>query len=449
MFSSINYGTDDSAEGRMIMECLLDVIDKGTGDGGTFIFPISVFKVKEGINYSDEDYALFMANPDDGLAGKLQYKTPNFDLFIKACEVSSRRLFPNFVFLDSPFNQNQLWRADDPERYMNELATMGCRTRIYDDVTTGKKTSVGRGNLSFTTLNIVRLGIEAALAYPDDEKARLDAFFESLDKDCHMVCEQLLDRYHFQRKAKGKQLPFLMGQGIWNNGETVEPNEEIGDVINTGSLSMGFIGLAETLVALTGKHHGESEEAQELGLKIVSRMREITDEYTTKNHLNFSLFATPAEGIAGRFTMIDRKKYGIIPGVTDRDFYTNSCHLPVYYHIKMFDKIRLEAPYHALTNAGHIFYGELDGEAKKNVPAFVSIVHEMYKNNIGYGAINHPVDRCCRCGYEGVIEDTCPQCGEAEHIDRIRRITGYLVGTVDRWNSFKLAELKARVSHSV
>lgn len=453
VFSSINYGTDDSIEGRIVIDQTLNAIDEGSGDGSTFIFPISVFKVKDGVNFSEEDWELAKNNWQDAVDGKLKFKTPNFDLFIKSCVVSAHRLFPNFLFLDTPFNQNPLWKKDDPNRYKYELATMGCRTRVYDDLF-GEKTCVRRGNLSFTTLNLPRLAIESRLECINTMKEFtnedvIKIFYSKLDYYLNLIHDQLLERFNFQCSAYGIQFPFITKNRTLMGSENVGPHDKMYEVFKHGTLSIGFIGLAETLVELIGKHHGESDKAQKLGLEIIKHMRDFTDKKTQEDHLNFSLFSTPAEGLSGRFTLMDKKKYGIISGVTDKDYYTNSSHIPVSYHISAFDKIKKEAPYHALTNAGHIMYVEEDGDPRKNTLAFASVVVEMKRNNIGYGAINHAVDRCEKCGYEGQIEEdaACPKCGENENISHLRRITGYLSGSTNRWNSFKLAELKDRVKH--
>lgn len=456
VFSSINYGTDTSDEGRIIIEQTLKAIEEGLGDGSTAIFPISVFRVKTGINYSDEDWATAQSNWQDAVSGKVKFKTLNFDLFLRACEVSAKRLFPNFLFLDSTFNQNPLWQEEKTDRYKYELSCMGCRTRVYDN-RFGEKTCIGRGNLSFTTINIVRLAIEAKKYAAENCKANtaqefetyvLRRFYELLDEYLELTSKQLYDRYKWQCSAKAKQFPFIMRNDLLKGGQELNQNDHIEEVLKHGTLSIGFIGLAEALKEMLGYHHGESEHAQKIGLEIISHMREFTDKKSDELNLNYSLFATPAEGLSGRFTMIDKERYGIIEGVTDRDFYTNSNHVPVYYKISAYKKIQIEAPYHTLTNAGHILYVELGGDTRRNVLGFATIIVEMLKNNAGYGTINHTVDRCMECGYEGVIDNNCPKCGEKFNIDRIRRITGYLVGTTDRWNSFKLAELEARTKHN-
>lgn len=420
-FSSLNYGTDTSAEGRIVMEQMLLATEAGLGHGETPIFPIQIFKVKEGVNL----------NPGD----------PNYDLFKLACRVSAKRLFPNFSFIDAPFNIGY-YKPGCPE---TEIAYMGCRTRVIGNVDKDNEIVAGRGNLSFTSINIVRLAIE--------NRGNIQGFFDALDEKMTLVVKQLLDRYHIQANKRKCNYPFLIGQGIWLDSDKLGDDEKVGEVLKHGTLSIGFIGLAEALVALIGKHHGESEEAQELGLKIISFMRHRMDEETEKHHMNFSLLATPAEGLSGRFTRMDRERYGIIEGVTDRDFYTNSFHIPVYYPISAFKKIQLEAPYHALTNGGHISYIELDGDVTKNVGVYESIIRCMHKCGIGYGAINHPIDRDPVCGYTGIIDDECPCCHRKETPDepmeRIRRITGYLVGSLNRWNNAKQAEEKARVKHNI
>lgn len=422
-FSSINYGTDTSPEGRMVIENILLANEAGLGNGETPIFPIHIFKIKEGINYNPED--------------------KNYDLFRLACRVSAKRLFPNFSFIDAPFNLPYYREGD----YNTEIAYMGCRTRVIGNVYDKSREIVtGRGNLSFTSINLPRLAIKA--------KGDLEKFYRLLDKYMDLTIDQLMARYKIQAQKTVKNFPFLMGQGVWIDSDKLGENDRVEEVLKHGTMSVGFIGLAETLVALTGKHHGEDEASRKLGLEIVTRMRERVDEECRKTGLNFSLLATPAEGLSGRFVKMDAKKYGVIKGVTDREYYTNSFHVPVYYNISAFDKIRIEAPYHELTNAGHISYVELDGDPLQNLPAFEKVVRCMKESGIGYGSINHPVDRDPVCGYTGIIGDVCPKCGrtEAEHMckfDRIRRITGYLVGTVDRFNNAKQAEVRDRVKHGV
>ena len=426
-FSSINYGTDTSPEGRMIVKNLLLATEAGLGNGETPIFPIQIFRIKEGVNYNQND--------------------PNYDLFKLACRVSAKRLFPNFSFQDAPFNL-QYYKKGKPE---TEIAYMGCRTRVIGNVN-GPEISYSRGNLSFTSINLPRIGIEA--------KGDWNVFYQKLDNMLQVVKEQLLERLEYQSKAKQKNFPFLMREGIWLGAENLNPNDSVADILKNGTLSIGFIGLAECLKAMMNVHHGESEEAQQKGLEIIKHMRSFVDKAAEQTHLNFSLLATPAEGLSGRFVKIDREKYGEIKGVTDRDYYTNSFHVPVYYNIGAFDKIKKEAPYHALTNGGHISYIELDGDPTNNLNAFEKIIVAMKEAGIGYGAINHPVDRDPVCGYSGIIGDTCPKCHRTEYkdnngnyngipFDRIRRITGYLVGSLDRFNNGKRAEEKDRVKHSL
>ena len=424
VFSSINYGTDTSAEGRCIIRELLKSTYEGVGNGATAIFPIQIWKKKRGVSYLPEDR--------------------NYDLYQYACKVTARRFFPNFVNLDATYNYNEKWRADDPERYKYEIATMGCRTRVFEN-RFGEKTSVGRGNLSFSTINIVKLALECREI--EDKQQRIDMFFAKLDNMLEVAAHQLCDRYDFQKTALVKQFPLVMSK-LWNGASGLDRNETIQSVINQGTLGIGFIGLAECLIALVGKHHGESEEAQQLGLKIVSYMRDRANDFSERYQHNFSILATPAEGLSGRFTKGDRKKFGIVPGVTDKDYYTNSNHVPVYYHCSPRHKAEIEAPYHDLTRGGHIFYVEIDGDATHNPEAVMQIVDIMDKYNIGYGSVNHNRNRCMTCGYEDSQADlkVCPKCGSTD-IDKLQRITGYLVGTTDRWNSAKLAELRDRIVH--
>ena len=424
VFSSINYGTDTSAEGRCIMrEILLSTYD-GVGNGETAIFPIQIWKKKRGVNYLPEDR--------------------NYDLYQLACKVTARRFFPNFLNLDATFNQNEKWRADDPERYKWEIATMGCRTRVFED-RWGEKTSIARGNLSFSTINIVKLAIECMGI--ENKQQRIDMFFAKLDNLLDITAKQLDERFQFQKTAMAKQFPLLM-KYLWVGADKLNPTDTIESVINHGTLGIGFIGLAECLKALIGKHHGESEEAQELGLKIVTYMRDRANEFSEQYHHNYSVLATPAEGLSGKFTKKDRKEFGVIPGVTDRDYYTNSNHVPVYYKCTALKKAKIEAPYHDLTRGGHIFYVEMDGDATHNPSVIASVVDMMDKYNMGYGSVNHNRNRCLDCGYENADAnlEVCPKCG-SHHIDKLQRITGYLVGTTDRWNSGKLAELHDRVTH--
>ena len=424
VFSSINYGTDTSAEGRCIMREILESTYEGVGNGETAIFPIQIWKKKRGVNYLPEDR--------------------NYDLYQLACKVTARRFFPNFLNLDATFNQNEKWRADDPERYKWEIATMGCRTRVFED-RWGEKTSIARGNLSFSTINIVKLAIECMGI--EDKKQRVDMFFAKLDNILDITAKQLDERFQFQKTAMAKQFPLLM-KYLWVGADKLKPEETIESVINHGTLGIGFIGLAECLKALIGKHHGESEEAQELGLKIITYMRDRANEFSDQYHHNYSILATPAEGLSGKFTKKDRKEFGVIPGVTDRDYYTNSNHVPVYYKCTALQKAKIEAPYHDLTRGGHIFYVEIDGDATHNPSVIASVVDMMDKYNMGYGSVNHNRNRCLDCGYENADTNltVCPKCG-SHHIDKLQRITGYLVGTTDRWNSGKLAELHDRVTH--
>lgn len=424
VFSSINYGTDTSAEGRCIIRELLNSTYEGVGNGATAIFPIQIWKKKRGVSYLPED--------------------PNFDLYKLACKVTARRFFPNFVNLDATFNHHEKWRADDPERYKWEVATMGCRTRVFEN-RYGEKTSIGRGNLSFSTINIVRVAIECMSFKNTDE--RLRRFFTKFDEVLDITARQLCDRFDFQKTALAKQFPLLMSR-LWVGGDSLSPDQTIESVINQGTLGIGFIGLAECLVALTGKHHGESDESQQLGLRIIRHMRSRINEFCEKYQHNFSVLATPAEGLSGKFTAVDRRTFGIIPGVTDRIFYTNSNHVPVYYNCSPKHKAKIEGPYHELTGGGHIFYVEIDGDATHNPQAISDIVDLMDKYNIGYGSVNHNRNRCMDCGYEDAQDslEECPHC-HSHNIDRLQRITGYLVGTTDRWNKAKLAELNDRVVH--
>ena len=424
VFSSINYGTDTSAEGRCIMRELLKSTYEGVGNGETAIFPIQIWKKKRGVNYLPEDR--------------------NYDLYQLACKVTARRFFPNFLNLDATFNQNSNWKADDPKRYLWEIATMGCRTRVFEN-RFGAKTSVARGNLSFTTINIVKLAIECMQIGNKEE--RINAFFAKLDRMLEITAKQLDDRFQFQKTAFAKQFPLLMTK-LWIDCDKLQPSDTIESVINQGTLGIGFIGLAECLKALVGKHHGESDEAQALGLKIVTYMRDRVNEFSERYQHNYSVLATPAEGLSGRFTKFDRKRYGAIEGITDRDYYTNSNHVPVYYKCSALHKAEVEAPYHDLTRGGHIFYVEIDGDATHNPEVISNVVDMMDKLNIGYGSVNHNRNRCMDCGYENADAklDVCPKCG-SRHIDKLQRITGYLVGTTDRWNQGKLAELNDRVTH--
>ena len=420
-FSSINYGMDTSSEGRMVVRNILLATEAGLGNGETPIFPIQIFRVKEGVNYNEGE--------------------PNYDLFKLACKTSAKRLFPNFSFIDAPFNLQ--YYKGTPE---TEIAYMGCRTRVMGNVyDKEKEISFGRGNLSFTSINLPRLAIRS--------NGDVNEFFDKLDEMLELCIKQLLERFEIQCRRKVRNYPFLMGQGVWLDSDKLKPDDEVREVLKHGTLTVGFIGLAETLKSLIGVHHGESEKAQVLGLQIVGHMAKAMEEATKKYNLNFSLIATPAEGLSGRFVKMDKQLFGKLEGITDRDYYTNSFHIPVYYPISAFKKIKLEGPYHALTNGGHISYVEMDGDPTKNLAAFEKIVRAMHDNGIGYGAINHPVDRDPVCGYNGIIDDVCPLCGrtEQEHhgFERIRRITGYLVGTLERFNDGKKAEEHDRVKHGV
>ncbi len=422
-FSSINYGTDTTPEGRMVTKNILLATEKGLGNGETAIFPIHIFKVKEGISFNKED--------------------KNYDLFKLACRVSAKRLFPNFSFIDAPFNK-KYYVEGRPE---TEISYMGCRTRVIGNYHDPENEIVtGRGNLSFTSINLPRLALLA--------KGDIDLFYSLLDNKLKLVCDQLYARYKIQADKKVRNYPFLMGQGIWIGSDKLGPDDTVGEILKHGTLTIGFIGLAECLKALIGEHHGESEKAQNIGLGIISHMRKYCDDLGLQTKMNYSLIATPAEGLSGRFVKIDKERFGEIAGVTDRDYYTNSFHVPVYHNVSAFKKISLEAPYHNLTNAGHITYIELDGNPSQNLDAFEQVVRHMKESGIGYGSINHPVDRDPVCGYTGIIEDVCPKCGRTEddgqgNFDRIRRITGYLVGTLDRFNSGKKAEESDRIKHVI
>ncbi len=421
-FSSINYGLDTTPEGRMVMKNVMLATEAGLGNGETAIFPIQIFRVKEGINFNSDE--------------------PNYDLFKLACRVSAKRLFPNFAFVDAPFNLKYY----DPENPDSQIAYMGCRTRVIANVNdTDREICNGRGNLSFTSINLPRLAMKC--------HGDLNLFFESLDYMMNMVKDQLEERLKIQSKKKVKNYPFLMGQGVWMDSEKLDWNDEIGEVLKHGTLTMGFIGLAECLKVLIGAHHGENEKAQNLGIEIIAHMREYLDEQCKKTGLNYSLIATPAEGLSGRFIRMDKKRFGEVEGVTDKEYYTNGFHVPVHYDITAFDKIRIEGPYHALTNAGHISYIEMDGNPSDNLEAYEKVVRHMKECGIGYGSINHPVDRDPVCGFSGIIGEQCPGCGRTEEDDvpfeRIRRITGYLVGTLDRFNDAKRSEEKDRVKHGV
>ena len=426
VFSSVNYGTDTSAEGRCIIREMLVSTYEGVGNGSTAIFPIQIWKKKRGVNYLPGDR--------------------NYDLYQMACKVTAKRFFPNYLNLDATYNQCDKWKADDPKRYEYEVATMGCRTRVFEN-RFGKKTSIGRGNLSFTSVNIVRLAIECMSI--ENKEERIAKFFEKLDATLAIAAKQLHERFNFQKTALAKQFPLLMSR-LWIGSEKLKPNDTIESVINQGTLGVGFIGLAECLKALIGKHHGESEEAQQLGLKIVTFMRDKCNDFSEQYSHGYAVLATPAEGLSGSFTRRDKKEFGIIPGVTDREYYTNSSHVPVYFKCTAIEKAKIEAPYHDLERAGHIFYVEIDGDATHNPDVVASVVDMMDKYNMGYGSINHNRNRCMDCGYENAdkVMTKCPKCG-SENIDKLQRITGYLVGTTDRWNRAKLSELNDRTTHSL
>lgn len=424
VFSSINYGTDTSAEGRCVIRETLKSTYSGVGNGETPIFPIQIWKLKSGVSANEGD--------------------KNYDLLELACKVTAKRFFPNFVNLDAPFNHNDKWNESDPERYLWECATMGCRTRVFEN-RHGEKSSIGRGNLSFTTVNIVKIALECMNI--ENEKEKLDTFYFNLEKYIDIAARQLHDRYMFQRTAFKSQFPLLMS-GLWNGSEKYNSNEQVGDLLKQGTLGIGFIGLAECLIALTGKHHGESKDAQKLGIEIITFFRDRVKYWADHFDLNYSVLATPAEGLSGKFTKKDREQFGIIENITDKDYYTNSNHVPVWYHCSVKHKAEVEAPYHALTLGGHIFYVELDGDATHNPTAVMQVVKTILKNDIGYGSINHLRNRCLNCGFENAEKDmeVCPICG-SEDVDTIERITGYLVGSIKSWNAYKMAELKDRVTH--
>lgn len=457
VFSSINYGTDTSPEGRMVINELLKATIEGLGARGEVpVFPIQIFKVKTGVSYSERDYerAMQMESIEEAMA-YTSYEAPNFDLLLRACQTTAQALFPNFMFLDAPFNQHEKWNANDPKRYMYELATMGCRTRVFENVA-GEKSSLGRGNLSFTTLNMPRLALESRFKAESlagetrhseavEQKAK-ELFLEAVREKSTLVADQLYERYCYQRTALARQFPFMMGNDVWKGGGALNPNDTVGDVLRSGTLGIGFIGGHNAMMALYGESHAHSPKAWETLYEAVSEMNKVAEEYKAKYSLNYSVLATPAEGLSGRFTRMDRRKYGLVPGVTDRDYYINSFHVDVKEPISIVEKVKCEAPFHAITRGGHITYVELDGEAKKNVKAIVKIVKLMNDEGIGYGSINHPVDNCHSCGYKGVIYDKCPVC-QSEQILRMRRITGYLTGDLSSWNSAKRSEERDRVKH--
>ena len=482
VFSSINYGTDTSEEGRMVIRELLKATSSGLGKSETPIFPIQIFKVKEGLNYTENDYNLAQSDFDTALESvknqkisyennleskKINFEAPNFDLLLLSCETSSRRLFPNFVFLDSEFNKHEKWKIDDPKRYKYEIATMGCRTRVFENIN-GEKSSLGRGNLSFTSINFPRIAIltrknvEKEIAEMEqngkfaNEEEKNNKKIELLTKEfqekvletTRLAGEQLYERYNFQKTALAKQFPFMRSNNLWKGLGVKDGNEEVNEAINSGSLSIGFVGGANAMYALFDAEHGTSEVAYKVLYDTIEKMGTVADEFRDRYHLNYSILATPAESLAGRFLRIDKNEFGVIKNVTDRDYYVNSFHIDVKKEISLFDKIRKEAPFHKLTRGGHITYVELDGEARKNMGVMLKIVKVMKDTGIGYGSINHPVDRCRDCGTEAIIYDKCPICG-SHNISRIRRITGYLTGDLDSWNSAKQAEEHDRVKHGV
>lgn len=456
VFSSINYGTDTSPEGRLVMSELMNATIEGLGPKGDVpVFPIQIFKVKDGVSYDEEEFQEALSDIEGVVNGTHKLRTPNLDLLIKACKTTAKALFPNFMFLDTPFNKNEKWNADDPERYKYELATMGCRTRVYEDLW-GEKTSLGRGNLSFTTMNMPRLAIDARIeaensapenANPDFIESEARRIFIAKVADmAQLIADQLYERYQYQRTALAQQFPFMMGNDVWKGGGQLQPNDTVGDLLKHGTLGIGFIGGHNAMMALYGEGHGKSRKAWDTLYEAVQTIKTVAERNRAERQLNYSVLATPAEGLSGRFTKMDRRRYGVIEGVNDRDYYVNSFHVDVKENISILDKIRKEAPFHALTLGGHITYVELDGEAKKNVRAIAKIVKVMHDEGIGYGSINHPVDTCHSCGYHGVIYGKCPICG-SDNILRMRRITGYLTGDLSTWNSAKRAEERDRVKH--
>lgn len=447
VFSSVNYGTDTSPEGRLVTKQLLQATMNGLGHGETPVFPIQIFKVKEGINFSEHDFQKALADYPAAQAGTLQFETPNFDIFLQAIHTTAIALFPNFVFLDATYNQHEKWQKNDPERYRYEVATMGCRTRVFENVN-GEKSSLGRGNLSFTTINLPRLAIQAKQQFAHDIKKAKKQFFQSLEHMAKIVAEQLHERLNYQKTALAKQFPFMMSNDVWKGGGALTPNDQLQDVLNQGTLGIGFIGGHNAMVALFGAGHGHHEEAYQTLIEALEILNRVAEDYKNKYQLNYSVLATPAEGLSGRFTKIDQKFFGNIPGVNDREYYVNSFHIDVKEHVSIFEKIQKEAPFHALTKGGHITYVELDGEAKKNHQVILKIVKAMQDNNIGYGSINHPIDTCADCGYKGIVYTNCPVCA-SENITRMRRITGYLTGNLDSWNSAKKAEESDRVKHGI
>ncbi|MFV0431266.1 MAG: anaerobic ribonucleoside triphosphate reductase [Alphaproteobacteria bacterium] len=445
VFSSINYGTDTSEEGRMVIRNILKATKAGLGNGETPIFPIQIFKVKKGVNYSNEDLqkAANTSVWDEAFLNS-DFCDKNFDLFLQSIKTNATSLFPNYLFLDAPFNYHEKWDINDPQRYKYEVATMGCRTRVFENLH-GEKSSIGRGNISFTTINIVRLAIEVAQEY-DDVEQRKELFKQRVLDMADIVAEQLLERLEYQKTALIMQYPFMMTNDIWRGGCKKKSAQQVGDILNSGTLGIGFIGGHNAMVALFGQGHGESEDVRAYFYDVILAMSDKVQKLKDKHQLNFSLLATPAEGLSGRFTRLDKQAYGIIEGVNDRDYYVNSFHVDVKGKVNAFDKIRIEAPFHGLTTGGHITYIEVDGEAKKNPQALLKIIETMYDNNIGYGSINHPVDQCGECNYHGIIYAKCPKCA-SQNIRRIRRITGYLTGDLSSWNGAKKAEEKDRVKH--
>ncbi|AKX33742.1 anaerobic ribonucleoside-triphosphate reductase [Spiroplasma litorale] len=456
VFSSINIGTDTSNEGRQVIKSLFKALRNGLGNGETSIFPIVIFKVKDGLNFSQNDKKRADSLNQKDWKNVNDWETKNFDLFLDALETTSTRLFPNFMFLDQPYNMHEKWNINDPNRWMYEPATMGCRTRVFENIR-GEKTSVGRGNLSFTSLNLPFIALELledkgliSNNYIDRERTNREEikeeFLTKIKELSNEVCQQLYNRYKFQISAIAKEFPFLMRNNVLTGGQSLKANDSVEDVFVKGTLTIGFVGLAEALKALIGVHHGESEEAQEFGIEIVKEMNKVSEFWKQKTELNYGVIATPAESVAGRMAKVTKSRFGSISEITTRDYFTNSNHVPVYYNISAYKKIQKEAAYHKWTLGGNISYIELDGEAKKNLHAILSVVDYMKNNGINYGSLNHPVDRCKKCHYTSLIQLNCPKCG-ANDISRTRRITGYLVGDLDGWNSGKQAEERERVKH--
>ncbi|ARU91924.1 anaerobic ribonucleoside-triphosphate reductase [Spiroplasma clarkii] len=456
VFSSINLGTDTSNEGRQVMKSLLKALRAGLGNGETSIFPIVIFKVKEGINFSDADVTRVMQTPQTEWNQITDWTTPNFDLLLDSIATTSLRLFPNFMFLDQSYNQHKKWDINDPNRWMYEPATMGCRTRVFENIN-GEKTSVGRGNLSFTSINLPYLALEllenkgmltdGGIDYSAIDKVAIKReFIKVINNVSEDIAKQLYDRYKFQTSAIAREFPFIMKNNILAGGETLKPNEHVEDVFKQGTLTIGFVGLAEALKALIAEHHGESDEAQQFGLEIIREINNVVIKWKETTHLNYGVIATPAESVAGRMARVTQNRFGNIVGVTEREYFTNSNHVPVYHNISAIEKIEKEAAYHHLTLGGSISYIELDGEAKKNLHAVLSVVVAMKNAGTNYGSLNHPVDRCKKCHYTSLIPLNCPKCGFGD-ISRTRRITGYLVGDLDGWNSGKQAEEAERVKH--